>query len=226
VSRKRSEEATLEEHEKLLNRQRFKPLTHGQRQLVKAIDASLITMVYGPSGTGKGYNSVAYATQLLVEGRIGKLLLTRPAVACEEDLGSLPGSMDEKFSPYMIPLLDLLAEFLPKRVLQEYIEKEIIQLMPLGFMRGITIKNAVVILDEAQNATYKQLRMFLTRIGQGTKMILLGDFDQSDSSFSGMTPFEEYCMKLDSLPGVSVVKLTTQDIVRHELIQHILERLG
>ncbi len=176
------------------------------------------------AGTGKTYLAVAYAVSMLKHEKVEKIILTRPAVEAGESLGFLPGDMKEKVDPYLRPLYDALNEMLGTEIVEKYIEKEIIEIAPLAFMRGRTLNNAVVILDEAQNTTKAQMKMFLTRMGRQTKMIVTGDITQIDlirKKDSGLT---QACEILEGIEGIEIVHLHDSDVVRNPLVQKIIER--
>ena len=176
----------------------------------------------GPAGTGKTYLSIALAVKALKEKAIKKIILSRPAVEAGEKLGFLPGDMKDKIDPYLQPLYDALEDMIPAVKLQDMMEKHIIQIAPLAFMRGRTLSDAVVILDEAQNTTSQQIRMFLTRMGMNTKMIITGDLTQIDLPREQRSGLKEALNILDGVEGIGVVKLGQKDIVRHKLVTRIV----
>lgn len=176
----------------------------------------------GPAGTGKTYLSIALAVKALKEKAIKKIILSRPAVEAGEKLGFLPGDMKDKIDPYLQPLYDALEDMIPAVKLQDMMEKHIIQIAPLAFMRGRTLSDAVVILDEAQNTTSQQIRMFLTRMGMNTKMIITGDLTQIDLPREQRSGLKEALKILDGVEGIGVVKLGQKDIVRHKLVTRIV----
>jgi phosphate starvation-inducible PhoH-like protein len=199
------------------------PRSENQQKLVKAyLDHDLVFAI-GPAGTGKTYISIALAVRALKRKEIRKIILSRPAVEAGEKLGFLPGDMKEKIDPYLQPLYDALEEMIPQVKLQEYIDSNVIQIAPLAFMRGRTLNDAVVILDEAQNTTSSQLKMFLTRMGQNTKMIVTGDITQIDLPASQRSGLVEALGILKGVEGISFVRLTRKDIVRHKLVMRIVE---
>jgi phosphate starvation-inducible PhoH-like protein len=177
----------------------------------------------GPAGTGKTYLSIALAVKALKEKTAKKIILSRPAVEAGEKLGFLPGDMKDKIDPYLQPLYDALEDMLPQAKLQEMMEHHIIQIAPLAFMRGRTLSDAVVILDEAQNTTPQQLRMFLTRMGWNTKMIITGDTSQIDLPRSQKSGLVDALEILKDVPGIGVVNLNGKDIVRHKLVTRIVK---
>jgi phosphate starvation-inducible PhoH-like protein len=176
----------------------------------------------GPAGTGKTYLSIALAVKALKEKTIKKIILSRPAVEAGEKLGFLPGDMKDKIDPYLQPLYDSLEDMIPAAKLQDMMEKHIIQIAPLAFMRGRTLSDAVVILDEAQNTTPAQLRMLLTRMGWNTKMIITGDMTQIDLPRSQQSGLKEALGILKNIEGIGIVELNTKDIVRHKLVTKIV----
>ena len=200
----------------------IKPRTENQQQLVDAFFNNDMTFAVGPAGTGKTYLSIALAVKALKEKTIKKIILSRPAVEAGEKLGFLPGDMKDKIDPYLQPLYDALEDMLPQAKLQEMMEKHVIQIAPLAFMRGRTLSDAVVILDEAQNTTCAQIRMFLTRMGWNTKMIITGDMTQIDLPREQKSGLKEALGILTGIEGIGVVELTRTDIVRHKLVTRIV----
>lgn len=199
-----------------------KPRTENQQQLVEAFSHNDMIFAVGPAGTGKTYLSIALAVKALKEKTIKKIILSRPAVEAGEKLGFLPGDMKDKIDPYLQPLYDALEDMLPAVKLQDMMEKHIIQIAPLAFMRGRTLSDAVVILDEAQNTTCAQIRMFLTRMGWNSKMIITGDMTQIDLPREQKSGLKEALCILKGLEGIGVVKLGQKDIVRHKLVTRIV----
>ena len=200
----------------------IKPRTENQQQLVEAFFNNDMIFAVGPAGTGKTYLSIALAVKALKEKTIKKIILSRPAVEAGEKLGFLPGDMKDKIDPYLQPLYDALEDMLPQAKLQEMMEKHVIQIAPLAFMRGRTLSDAVVILDEAQNTTCAQIRMFLTRMGWNTKMIITGDMTQIDLPREHKSGLKEALNILSGIEGIGVVELTRKDIVRHKLVTRIV----
>ena len=200
----------------------IKPRTENQQQLVEAFYNNDMIFAVGPAGTGKTYLSIALAVKALKEKTIKKIILSRPAVEAGEKLGFLPGDMKDKIDPYLQPLYDALEDMLPQAKLQEMMEKHVIQIAPLAFMRGRTLSDAVVILDEAQNTTCAQIRMFLTRMGWNTKMIITGDMTQIDLPREQKSGLKEALNILTGIEGIGVVELTRKDIVRHKLVTRIV----
>ena len=200
----------------------IKPRSENQQRLIEAYEKNDMVFAVGPAGTGKTYLSIALAVQALKEKAAKKIILSRPAVEAGEKLGFLPGDMKDKIDPYLQPLYDALEDMLPQVKLQDMMEKHIIQIAPLAFMRGRTLSDAVVILDEAQNTTPAQIRMFLTRMGWNTKMIITGDMTQIDLPHSQKSGLIEALHILNEVEGIGVVNLTGKDIVRHKLVTRIV----
>ena len=200
----------------------IKSRSENQQQLIDAYEKNDMVFAVGPAGTGKTYLSIALAVKALKEKAIKKIILSRPAVEAGEKLGFLPGDMKDKIDPYLQPLYDALEDMIPAVKLQDMMEKHIIQIAPLAFMRGRTLSDAVVILDEAQNTTSQQIRMFLTRIGMNTKMIITGDLTQIDLPREQRSGLKEALKILDGVEGIGVVKLGQKDIVRHKLVTRIV----
>ena len=196
--------------------------SENQQRLVDTYKTNDMVFAVGPAGTGKTYLSIALAVKALKEKTAKKIILSRPAVEAGEKLGFLPGDMKEKIDPYLQPLYDALEDMLPQVKLQDMMEKHIIQIAPLAFMRGRTLSDAVVILDEAQNTTPAQIRMFLTRMGWNTKMIITGDMTQIDLPHSQKSGLIEALHILSNVKGIGVVNLTGKDIVRHKLVTKIV----
>jgi phosphate starvation-inducible PhoH-like protein len=200
----------------------IKSRSENQQQLIDAYEKNDMIFAVGPAGTGKTYLSIALAVKTLKEKAIKKIILSRPAVEAGEKLGFLPGDMKDKIDPYLQPLYDALEDMIPAVKLQDMMEKHIIQIAPLAFMRGRTLSDAVVILDEAQNTTSQQIRMFLTRMGMNTKMIITGDLTQIDLPREQRSGLKEALKILDGVEGIGVVKLGQKDIVRHKLVTRIV----
>lgn len=200
----------------------IKSRSENQQQLIDAYEKNDMVFAVGPAGTGKTYLSIALAVKALKEKAIKKIILSRPAVEAGEKLGFLPGDMKDKIDPYLQPLYDALEDMIPAVKLQDMMEKHIIQIAPLAFMRGRTLSDAVVILDEAQNTTSQQIRMFLTRMGMNTKMIITGDLTQIDLPREQRSGLKEALKILNGVEGIGVVKLGQKDIVRHKLVTRIV----
>lgn len=201
----------------------IKSRSENQQKLVDAYEKDDMVFAVGPAGTGKTYLSIALAVKALKEKNVKKIILSRPAVEAGEKLGFLPGDMKDKIDPYLQPLYDALEDMIPAVKLQEMMEKHVIQIAPLAFMRGRTLNDAVVILDEAQNTTSAQLRMFLTRMGWNAKMIITGDMTQVDLPRGTQSGLREALGILGGVEGISVVNLTQTDIVRHKLVTKIVK---
>ncbi|MBR3454273.1 MAG: PhoH family protein [Bacteroidaceae bacterium] len=199
------------------------PRTENQKRIVEAFNTDDMIFATGPAGSGKTYLSIALAVRALKSHHARKIILSRPAVEAGEKLGFLPGDMREKISPYLQPLYDALEDMIPALKLQEYMEQDIIQIAPLAFMRGRTLNDAIVILDEAQNTTGAQIKMFLTRMGQNTKMIINGDLTQIDLPSSQRSGLSLALRILRDVKGISFVELNEKDIVRHRLVTRIVE---
>lgn len=199
------------------------PRSANQLKLVKEFDKNDMIFAIGPAGSGKTYTAIALAVRALKNKEIKKIILSRPAVEAGEKLGFLPGDMKDKIDPYLQPLYDALQDMIPAAKLKEYMELNIIQIAPLAFMRGRTLNDAVVILDEAQNTTAQQIKMFLTRMGMNTKMIVTGDMTQIDLPTSQTSGLVQAMKILKGVKGISFIELTKKDIVRHKLVTRIVE---
>jgi len=200
----------------------IKSRSENQQRLIDAFEQNDMVFAVGPAGTGKTYLSIALAVRALKEKSAKRIILSRPAVEAGEKLGFLPGDMKDKIDPYLQPLYDALEDMLPATKLQDMMEKHIIQIAPLAFMRGRTLSDAIVILDEAQNTTPAQLRMFLTRMGWNTKMVITGDMTQIDLPRSQTSGLREALSILHGIEGIGVVELNKKDIVRHKLVTRIV----
>ena len=194
-----------------------------QFKMVNSIDNDDLLFAVGPAGSGKTYTAVALAVKALKEKRVRKIILTRPAVEAGENLGFLPGDLKEKLDPYLQPLYDALGDMIPASKLTEYLEDKVIQIAPLGFMRGRTLDNAFVILDEAQNTTEAQLKMFLTRMGKSAKFIVTGDITQVDLPKHQKSGLKLALDLFKNQKGISIVKLNEEDVVRHSLVKIIIK---
>lgn len=198
-----------------------KPRTAGQSALMKAIDEHSLVLATGPAGTGKTYLAIAKAVEALEAGTVGRIILSRPAVEAGENLGFLPGGIEDKLAPFLRPLYDALSDRLSPKRLKSLMAEGLIEIAPVGYMRGRTLNNAFVVIDEAQNCTYTQLKMLLTRLGWNSTMVITGDPAQTDllPELSGLA---EASNKLDGLNGVAVCRLRDNDIVRHPLVATML----
>ena len=201
----------------------IKAKTVNQRKMVSDISKNDMLFAVGPAGTGKTYTAVALAVKALKSKQIKRIILTRPAVESGENLGFLPGDLKEKLDPYMQPLYDALMDMLPSEKLKDYLENGTIQIAPLAFMRGRTLDKAFVILDEAQNATTSQMKMFLTRMGMSAKFIITGDESQIDLPAKQKSGLIEARKKLEKLDGISFIYLDEKDVIRHKLVKQIIK---
>ena len=201
----------------------IKSRSENQQRIIDAYTANDMIFAVGPAGTGKTYLAIALAVKALKEKQIKRIILSRPAVEAGEKLGFLPGDMKDKIDPYLQPLYDALEDMIPAAKLQDMIEKRIIQIAPLAFMRGRTLNDAVVILDEAQNTTSAQIKMFLTRMGWNTKMIITGDMTQIDLPKNTRSGLGEALEILQNIKGISIVEMNQKDIVRHKLVTSIVD---
>lgn len=218
--------ATAPDEETIVYSTSGKPVTarsENQRRLVEAYARNDLLFAVGPAGSGKTYTAIALAVRALKNKETRKIILSRPAVEAGEKLGFLPGDMKEKIDPYLQPLYDALQEMIPAAKLQEYLAANVIQIAPLAFMRGRTLNDAVVILDEAQNTTTAQIKMFLTRMGWNTKMIVTGDRTQIDLPAAVRSGLTEALRILRGIPGIAFIEMTRRDIVRHKLVTRIVE---
>ena len=197
--------------------------TENQQLLVKAFEENDLVFATGPAGSGKTFVAIALAVKALKNKEVRKIILSRPAVEAGEKLGFLPGEMKDKLDPYLQPLYDALQDMIPAVKLKEYMENNVIQIAPLAFMRGRTLNDAVIILDEAQNTTTHQIKMFLTRLGMNAKMIVTGDMTQIDLPASVTSGLKEAMGVLKHVPGIGLVEFNKKDIVRHKLVQRIVE---
>jgi phosphate starvation-inducible PhoH-like protein len=203
---------------------KVRPRSDNQRLLMEAIESNPLTLALGPAGTGKTYLAISAAVEALEAGTVARILLSRPAVEAGENLGFLPGDMRDKLDPYLRPLYDALNDRLGNKRLRQYLDDGTIEIAPVAFMRGRTLNNSFVLIDEAQNCTYGQLKMLLTRLGWHSTMVMTGDPDQTDllPELSGLATIGK---KLDGLEDVAVVRLTDQDVVRHPLVGRMLSVL-
>ena len=200
----------------------IKALTPNQRRLVELMNKNDMVFAIGPAGTGKTYTGVALAVKALKEKQVRRIILTRPAVEAGENLGFLPGDLKEKLDPYMQPLYDALRDMIPHEKLESFIEKGTIQIAPLAFMRGRTLDNAFVILDEAQNTTHAQMKMFLTRMGKNAKFMVTGDPGQIDLPQRVVSGLKEAILVLQDVQGVGIIHLDDKDVIRHKLVKQII----
>ena len=197
--------------------------TPNQQRLVEAFTHNDLTFALGPAGTGKTYVAIALAVRALKNREVRKIILSRPAVEAGEKLGFLPGDMKDKIDPYLQPLYDALEDMIPATKLKEYMESNVIQIAPLAFMRGRTLSDAVIVLDEAQNTTTHQIKMFLTRLGMNAKMIITGDVTQIDLPRTTASGLVQALRVLRDVPGIGRVEFGKKDIIRHALVQRIVE---
>ncbi len=200
----------------------IKPQTANQRKLVESSYTHDMVFAIGPAGTGKTYTGVALAVKALKEKQVRRIILTRPAVEAGENLGFLPGDLKEKLDPYMQPLYDALRDMIPAEKLDSFIEKGVIQIAPMAFMRGRTLDNAFVILDEAQNTTHAQMKMFLTRMGKNAKFIITGDPGQIDLPRRVTSGLKEALLVLKNVQGIGMIYLDDKDVIRHKLVKKVI----
>jgi phosphate starvation-inducible protein PhoH and related proteins len=200
---------------------KVRPQSDNQDRLLEAIRATNLTLALGPAGTGKTYLAISAAVEAFEDGRVSRIILSRPAVEAGESLGFLPGDMQEKLAPYLRPLYDALSDRLGGKRLRGLLADGSIEIAPIAYMRGRTLNNAFVVIDEAQNCTYGQIKMMLTRLGWHSTMVLTGDPDQSDL-LAGLSGLSEIARRLDGLPDIAVIRLDERDIVRHPLVASML----
>jgi len=200
-----------------------RPKTLGQRRYVEAINKYDLVFGIGPAGTGKTYLAMAMAVAALKRGELSRIILTRPAVEAGENLGFLPGDLAAKIDPYLRPLYDALRDMMPTETLDNYIERNVVEVAPMAFMRGRTLNDSFVVLDEAQNATIEQMKMFLTRLGFDSKAVVTGDITQTDLPLGKSSGLVDAQRVLASVDGISFVRFSKDDVVRHELVQRIIE---
>jgi len=205
-----------------LKRQSVVPKTLNQKRYLQAIDRHPVTFGIGPAGTGKTFLAMAMALKELLDGRVERIILTRPAVEAGEALGFLPGELQEKILPYLTPLYDAMNEMVGKAETLQLVERGIVEIAPLAYMRGRTLSNAFVVLDEAQNATHEQMMMFLTRLGDGSRMVVTGDITQIDLPRSKSSGLKEAARILKDIAGLRLFYFDGQDVVRHPLVQEII----
>ena len=204
------------------NNKKIYARSKNQEIFVNAININDLIFGIGPAGTGKTYLAVAAAVQCLLKNQISRIILSRPAVEAGERLGFLPGDLKEKIDPYLRPLYDALNDLMPKKILENYIDNGIIEIAPLAFMRGRTLENAFIILDEAQNTTNMQMKMFVTRLGRNSKMVILGDITQIDLPSGSTSGLKEILKLIPKEKGIDTIKFQSKDIVRHRLVDKIV----
>lgn len=200
-----------------------KPKSEGQKEYVDAIASSTVTIAIGPAGTGKTYLAVALAVAALRSKEVSRIIITRPAVEAGEKLGFLPGDLQEKVDPYLRPLNDALIEMLGQESYHRYVERGSIEVAPLAYMRGRTLDDSFIILDEAQNTSCEQMKMFLTRMGFGSKMVITGDATQIDLPADKLSGLKQAVRVLKNVEGIGICELTDQDVVRHVMVQRIIK---
>lgn len=208
-----------------INKKRIKPKTPNQSIFFDAINKATLTICTGPAGTGKSYLSCGVAIGLLLDAKIDKIIISRPIVECGDGLGFLPGDIEQKTDPFMVPIFEAFADFISRHELKKFKEDKVIEVCPLETMRGRTFNNSFVILDEAQNATKKQIKMFLTRLGMNSKMVVCGDKSQSDLPHQDGNPLD-WILKMLDHPEIAKVFLTSEDVQRHGLVRYIIEKIG
>jgi phosphate starvation-inducible PhoH-like protein len=204
----------------------IKPKTANQQKLVQMVKDNDLVFALGPAGTGKTYISVALAVRALKNKQVKKIIITRPAVEAGENLGFLPGDLKEKIDPYLRPIYDGLNDMIPYEKLRYYMEREIIEIAPLAYMRGRTLNNAFILLDEAQNTTPMQMKMFLTRMGPDSKMIVTGDATQIDLPSRQSSGLKEAIRILRNVKGIGIMELNEKDVIRHRLVRDIIDAYG
>lgn len=216
------DQASFGEARIVTRRRTIAPRSQAQQDYIEALDRAELVLASGPAGTGKTYLAVVHAASLLEQGKVDRIILSRPAVEAGERLGFLPGDMREKVDPYVRPLYDALYDVMPYDRVERDIQAGVIEIAPLAFMRGRTLTNASVILDEAQNCTSKQMRMFLTRLGEGSRMVVTGDPSQTDLPHGEVSGLNEAIELLDNVEGVEQILFSSKDVVRHELVSRIV----
>ena len=202
----------------------IKPRSEGQAELMKSIDEHNLSLAIGPAGTGKTYLAISKAAEALEKKQIERIILTRPAMEAGESIGYLPGGLDEKMAPYLRPLYDALGDRMGGKKVRQFLDDGTIEIAPVGFMRGRTLNNSFIVIDEAQNCTYGQLKMLMSRLGWHSTMVITGDPDQSDL-LDGMSGLSDIAKRLDPLPNIAVCRLQQEDIVRHPLVAEMLSVL-
>ncbi len=206
-----------------VNKKKIKAHTLNQIKLVESFERNDMVFAIGPAGTGKTYTGIAIAVKALKSKIVKRIILTRPAVEAGENLGFLPGDLKDKLDPYMQPLYDALKEMIPVEKLEDYIKRGIIEIAPLAYMRGRTLDNAFVILDEGQNTTHNQMKMFLTRMGKSAKFMITGDPGQIDLPRSAISGLKEANIILQNIEGIDIVYLDDKDVIRHKVVKKIIE---
>ena len=207
-------------------KRRLKPKTENQADYIRLMADNIVTMCHGPAGTGKTSVSVGLACEYLTEGKIKNIIITRPVVeSSRKGLGYLPGSFKDKIHPYLIPVLEEMDLYLNSQQSKRFLDSDIIEIVPLEYMRGRNFHNAFMILDEAQNATFEQIKMFITRVGRDSKAVINGDLQQSDLSSNSSCDFHEIINRLDKRENVGIMELTADDIIRNPIIGKIIDRL-
>lgn len=206
-----------------VNKKKIKAHTLNQIKLVESFDKNDMVFAVGPAGTGKTYTGIAIAVKALKSKTVKRIILTRPAVEAGENLGFLPGDLKDKLDPYMQPLYDALKEMIPTEKLEDYIKRGIIEIAPLAYMRGRTLDNAFVILDEGQNTTHNQMKMFLTRMGKNAKFMITGDPGQIDLPRSSISGLKEANLILQNIKGIDIVYLDDKDVIRHKVVKKIID---
>lgn len=206
-----------------VNKKKIKAHTLNQIKLVESFDKNDMVFAVGPAGTGKTYTGIAIAVKALKSKTVKRIILTRPAVEAGENLGFLPGDLKDKLDPYMQPLYDALKEMIPTEKLEDYIKRGIIEIAPLAYMRGRTLDNAFVILDEGQNTTHNQMKMFLTRMGKNAKFMITGDPGQIDLPRSSISGLKEANLILQNIEGIDIVYLDDKDVIRHKLVKKVID---
>ncbi len=202
-------------------RKNIRPQNESQKEFMDAVDEFSMVVAMGPAGTGKTYVAIAKAVEALEKGEVSRIVLSRPAIEAGESLGFLPGDLEEKLSPYLRPLYDALSDRLSTKRLKALMAENLIEIAPIAYMRGRTLNNAYVVIDEAQNCTYVQLKMLLTRLGWNSTMVITGDPNQSDL-LPGISGLADVATKLDDLKNVSVIRFTDVDVVRHPLVAEMI----
>jgi len=226
LSSGRDKKQSSEQFEVYISGRVIEPRTKGQEKYVAVLEENDLVFCIGPAGTGKTYLAVALAVSMLKQARIRRIILARPAVEAGEKLGFLPGDLQAKVNPYLRPLFDALGDMMEYDQVRQFMDNDVIEVVPLAFMRGRTLNDAVVILDEAQNTTMSQMLMFLTRLGHDSKMIVTGDVSQSDLAGGQELGLSDALIRLKGIKGIGMIRLTEADIVRHRLVHSIVKAYG